>query len=73
VDGPNTEDLTLLNRLCWLDNYPNTGLNPDLCADLQHMGLIYSTPSGHWFPTATGRSVAASSVADGFKDWMPAK
>jgi hypothetical protein len=71
MDIPNTDDLILLNRLCWLDKYPNTGLDPILCADLLKLGLVYSTPSGHWFPTPAGRSVAVTSVTNGFRSWMP--
>jgi hypothetical protein len=73
VGGPNTDDLILLNRLCWLDRYPNTGLDPKLCMHLEHLGLIYATPGGHWFPTAAGRSVAATSVAEGFREWTLSK
>jgi hypothetical protein len=73
VETPDKEDLILLNRLCWIGDDQSMGLDPELCAHLLALGLICRTPGGHWVPTASGRSVAVTSITDGFRDWLPAK
>jgi hypothetical protein len=69
--APTEKELILLNRLCWLDRFPSRDLDSATCAHLQLMGLLERTPGGQWVPTPSGRSVAASCVADGYRDWIP--
>lgn len=70
MDQPTNEDLILLNRLCWIDHYQKTSLDPALCAHLLALGLLICTPDGRWYPTPAGRAVAVASVHDGFRDWL---
>ena len=69
--SPSDDELILLNRLCWLDRYPVGWNGSKTCWSLEHLGLLERTADGRWIPTASGRSVAAASVADGFREWIP--